>query len=60
MHGPLLDEELFMWTHVLGAYVTGVALFVVPIILVAALAGTLAVLDRLFYRCTHITIRGGK
>ena len=38
-----------MWTHGLQASLTGVGLFVVPLAFVAAIAGTLALLDRLFY-----------
>jgi uncharacterized iron-regulated membrane protein len=37
-----------MWTHLFEASLTGVALFVVPLLLVAALAGALTLFDRLF------------
>lgn len=38
-----------MWTHVMEAVLTGVGLFVVPLAFVAAMAGTLALLDRVIY-----------
>ena len=38
-----------MWAHVFEAYLTGVALFVIPLILIVALAGALGLLDRVYH-----------
>lgn len=37
-----------MWTHLVEAWLTGVGIFAVPLMLIAVLAGTLALLDRFF------------
>lgn len=41
-----------MWAHVFEAYLTGLALFLIPLLLVVALAGALGLLDRVshFFR----------
>jgi hypothetical protein len=38
-----------MWTHLFQIILTGVGLFVVPLTVVAAMAGALALADRLFH-----------
>ena len=37
-----------MWTHLIEASLTGAALFVIPLVLIAALACALALAERLF------------
>ena len=38
-----------MWTHLFEVILTGVGLFVVPLMVVAAMAGALTLADRLFH-----------
>jgi hypothetical protein len=38
-----------MWTHLIEVFLTGVALFVIPLMVIAAMAGALTLADRLFH-----------
>lgn len=38
-----------MWTHLIEIILTGVGLFVIPLMVVGAMAGALALADRLFH-----------
>ena len=45
----MVQPSFLMWTHLLEVFLTGVGLFVGPLMILMALAGALTLLDRLFH-----------